>query len=100
MAEETKTGNLIVDNQKELDTIAALEILERYCLDMRAEDKCSSCVIALMLDPNGNGECPFRQELQVDAPGDWEIRESLYNSGMMIFNRQDWDTIRASVSVV
>ena len=99
MAASTKFGNLIVDDEQEMEVIAALEFLERYCLKKRDKGECESCVIAQLAD--SDCPCPFHDELSLKgSPGDWEIREELYNTGMRIYNKKDWERLKISVSAV
>ena len=96
MAASTKFGNLIVDDEQEMEVIAALEFLERYCLKKRDKGECESCVIAQLAD--SDCPCPFHDELSLKgSPGDWEIREELYNTGMRIYKREEWEELRRKV---
>ena len=97
MAEETRTGNIIVENADEENIIKSLHAMEGYCLTMRGAKKCNACVIVIMLDDSGNHECPFHKEQRISAPGDWEIAEQLYNGGVRIFKRAEWEELRRKV---
>ena len=97
MAMETRKGNLIVENDEEESIIKALKAMEGYCLTMRDAGKCDACVIAIILDDDGNNDCPFHKEQRISAPGDWEIAEQLYNGGRRIFKLAEWEELRRKV---
>ena len=95
MAEDR--GNIIVENDEEENIINSLKAMEGYCLTTREADNCDACVIAIMLDNDGNNNCPFHREQRISAPGDWEISEQLYNGGRRIFKRAEWEDLRRKV---
>ena len=84
MAQQTYNNGynkLFIDNA-DGEAIRALKVLEGYCLDKRGKEKdCyNTCVICHMLYSDS---CPFLGD-DACAPGDWEISETLYNSGLTI----------------
>lgn len=97
MAEQTWSGNIVVEDEKEENIINALHLMEGYCMKLHDNKKCDACVIAMMLDIDGNNECPFHREQGLSAPSEWEISEQLYNGGLRIYKREAWEELRKKV---
>lgn len=79
MAQE-KENTIILQNDDDA-VLRALRLLEWYCLEKRgiSHEHCKSCIMSHIM--RDGEDCPFEGQ---EAPGDWEIGETLSNGGPTI----------------